>query len=253
MEIDDTSAMVTGGASGLGLASATELVRRGARVTLVDLPGSAGEQAADALGSSARFIPADITSETAVAEAVRAAEEISPLRIVVNCAGVIAGRRLVDRSGPIPLADFERVLRINLMGTVNVMRLAAAAMISNPVIGEERGVIVNTASVAAYEGQIGQTAYASSKAAIAGLTLPAARELADSAIRVMAIAPGIFETPMVATMTEEVRASLGHQVPHPRRLGRPQEFARLVTHIVENPMLNGEVVRLDGAIRMGPR
>ncbi|GAA1487355.1 SDR family NAD(P)-dependent oxidoreductase [Brachybacterium sacelli] len=245
-------ALVTGGASGLGLATATRLTAAGVKVVLLDLPRSDGREAAAALGSTAHFASADVTSEDDVRAAVELATSLGHLRIVVNCAGIVVGKRLVGRSGPIPLSDVERVLHINLLGTVNVMRLAADVMQDVPVDGEERGVIVNTASVAAFDGQIGQTAYAASKAAVAGLTLPAARELARSCIRVMAIAPGTFETPMMAGMSDEVRTSLASQVPHPSRLGRPAEFAALVQHIVENPMLNGEVIRLDGAIRMTP-
>lgn len=253
MDAQGAVALVSGGASGLGLATATRLVAAGVKVVLLDLPQSEGPEAAAALGGTARFASADVTSQDDVRAAVELATSLGPLRIVVNCAGIVVGKRLVGRSGPIPLPDVERVLRINLLGTVNVMRLAADAMHDVPVDGEERGVIVNTASVAAFDGQIGQTAYAASKAAVAGLTLPAARELAQSRIRVMAIAPGTFETPMMAGMDDEVRDSLASQVPHPGRLGRPAEFAELVQHIVENPMLNGEVIRLDGAIRMTPR
>lgn len=253
MDAQGSVALVTGGASGLGRASAERLVEAGAQVVLLDLPGSAGEEAAAELGDTARFVPGDVTDEEQVGAAVALARSLGPLRILVSCAGIVSARRLVGRSGPMPMAEFERVLRVNVLGTVTVMRLAAQAMAEEPLDGEERGVIVNTASVAAFDGQIGQTAYAASKAAIAGLTLPAARELADARIRVMAIAPGTFETPMMAGLGQEVRDSLAAQVPHPRRLGRPAEFAELVHHIIENPMLNGEVIRLDGAIRMAPR
>jgi NAD(P)-dependent dehydrogenase (short-subunit alcohol dehydrogenase family) len=188
-----------------------------------------------------------------VAAAVTAAQKLGDLRIVVNCAGIASAVRIVGRGGPLPLSDFERVIRVNLIGTFNVMRLSAYAMQATAPRGEERGVVVNTASVAAFDGQIGQPAYAASKAAVAGLTLPAAREFASSLIRVMCIAPGIFETPMMAGLSEEAQRSLGSQVPHPSRLGRPAEYAQLVRHIVENPMLNGETIRLDGAIRMAPR
>lgn len=253
MDAQGSVALVTGGASGLGRASAERLVEAGAQVVLLDLPGSAGEEAAAELGDTARFVPGDVTDEEQVGAAVALARSLGPLRILVSCAGIVSARRLVGRSGPMPMAEFERVLRVNVLGTVTVMRLAAQAMAEEPLDGEERGVIVNTASVAAFDGQIGQTAYAASKAAIAGLTLPVARELADARIRVMAIAPGTFETPMMAGLGQEVRDSLTAQVPHPRRLGRPAEFAALVHHIIENPMLNGEVIRLDGAIRMAPR
>lgn len=253
MDVAGSVALVTGGASGLGRASAEELTRAGARVVLVDLPDSDGAAVAESLGAGARFAPADVTDEQQVREAVELAGSLGPLRIVVSCAGIVQARRLVGREGLMPLAGFEQVVRVNLLGTVTVMGVAAEAMQEVPELGEERGVIVNTASVAAFDGQIGQTAYAASKGAVASLTLPAARELAASRIRVMAIAPGTFETPMMASLSEEVRDSLAAQVPHPSRLGRPAEYAALVRHIVENPMLNGEVIRLDGAIRMGPR
>ncbi len=253
MDVAGSVALVTGGASGLGRASAQELLGAGARVVLVDLPGSDGEAVAEELGDGARFVPADVTDEEQVRAAVALAGSLGALRIVVNCAGVMQARRLVGREGLMPLAGFERVVRVNVLGTVTVMGVAAEAMQAVPTLAEERGVIVNTASVAAFDGQIGQTAYAASKGAVAALTLPAARELASARIRVMAIAPGIFETPMMAGLSQEVRVSLATQVPHPSRLGRPAEYAALVRQIVENPMLNGEVIRLDGAIRMGPR
>jgi NAD(P)-dependent dehydrogenase (short-subunit alcohol dehydrogenase family) len=253
MEISQSAALVTGGASGLGLATATLLHEAGASVVLVDLPQSAGEEQAARLGDRAAFVAADVTDPDQVAAAVERAGSLGPLRITVNCAGVATPGKIIGRSGPLALEDFERVVRINLAGTFNVLRLAAAAMQSLEPAGEERGVIINTASVAAFDGQIGQPAYAASKAAVAGLTLPAAREFAASLVRVVAIAPGIFETPMMAGLPETARESLGSQVPHPSRLGRPAEYAELVRHIVENPMLNGETIRLDGAIRMAPR
>lgn len=253
MEIAESVALVTGGASGLGLATATLLSRTGAAVVLLDLPQSEGEQQASRLGGRTAFMAADVTDPAQVAAAVERAGGFGPLRIVVNCAGVATPGKIIGRNGPLPLADFERVMRINVIGTFNVIRLAAEAMQATEPRGEERGVIINTASVAAFDGQIGQAAYASSKAAVSGLTLPAAREFAASQIRVMAIAPGIFETPMMAGLPEEARLSLGRQVPHPSRLGKPAEYAALVKHIVENPMLNGETIRLDGAIRMAPR
>ena len=253
MDVAGNVALVTGGASGLGRATGKALAAAGARVVLVDLPGTDGEAVAEELGGGARFAPADVTDESQVREAVRLAASLGPLRMVVSCAGIVQAKRLVGRDGLMPLAGFEQVVRVNLLGTVTVMGVAAEAMQSVPQLGEERGVVVNTASVAAFDGQIGQTAYAASKGAVASLTLPAARELAASRIRVMAIAPGTFETPMMAGLSEEVRDSLAAQVPHPSRLGRPAEYAALVRHIVENPMLNGEVIRLDGAIRMGPR
>ncbi|MFC6354730.1 3-hydroxyacyl-CoA dehydrogenase [Luethyella okanaganae] len=252
------SALVTGGASGLGRATAEALHAAGVHVVIVDLPGSAGVSAAEAIGERAVFVPADVTDGVQVRGAVDTASALAPLRIAVNCAGIAAGARAVGRDGPLPLEDFERVIRVNLVGTFNVIRLAAAAMQATEPVGTakketlERGVIVNTASVAAFDGQIGQAAYAASKGGVAAMTLPLAREFAKTLIRVMTVAPGIFETPMVAGMPDEVRASLGAQVPHPSRLGRPAEYAALVLHIVENPMLNGEVIRLDGAIRMQP-
>ncbi|MFI8777347.1 SDR family NAD(P)-dependent oxidoreductase [Brachybacterium paraconglomeratum] len=253
MDVAGNVALVTGGASGLGRATGEALAEAGARVVLVDLPGTDGEAVAEELGGGARFAPADVTDEAQVRDAVELAASLGPLRVVVSCAGIVQAKRLVGRDGLMPLSGFEQVVRVNLLGTVTVMGVAAEAMQSVPQLGEERGVVVNTASVAAFDGQIGQTAYAASKGAVASLTLPAARELAASRIRVMAIAPGTFETPMMAGLSEEVRDSLATQVPHPSRLGRPAEYAALVRHIVENPMLNGEVIRLDGAIRMGPR
>ena len=248
MKIIDTVALVTGGASGLGLATARALTAAGARVVILDLES----QRAAAL-ETATFVDADVTSEADVQRAIAVAAELGPLRIVVNCAGIATAGRVVARSGPLPLADFERGIRVNLIGTFNVLRLAAAHMAGLDEVDGERGVIVNTSSVAAFDGQIGQAAYSASKGAISAMTLPIARELAGSLIRVVAIAPGVFETPMMAGVTEEVRDSLGAQVPHPSRLGRPSEFADLVRHIVENPYLNGDTIRLDGAIRMGPR
>ena len=248
MKIIDTVALVTGGASGLGLATARALTAAGARVVILDLES----QRAAAL-ETATFVGADVTSEADVQRAIAVAVELGPLRIVVNCAGIATAGRVVARSGPLPLADFERGIRVNLIGTFNVLRLAAAHMAGLDEVDGERGVIVNTSSVAAFDGQIGQAAYSASKGAISAMTLPIARELAGSLIRVVAIAPGVFETPMMAGVTEEVRDSLGAQVPHPSRLGRPSEFADLVRHIVENPYLNGDTIRLDGAIRMGPR
>ncbi|GLI31119.1 MULTISPECIES: SDR family NAD(P)-dependent oxidoreductase [Brachybacterium] len=253
MDVAGNVALVTGGASGLGRATGEALAAAGAHLVLVDLPGSDGEVVAGRLGGGARFVAADVTDEAQVREAVELAVSLGPLRVVVSCAGIVQAKRLVGRDGLMPLAGFEQVVRVNLLGTATVMGVAAEAMQSVPQLGEERGVVVNTASVAAFDGQIGQTAYAASKGAVASLTLPAARELAASRIRVMAIAPGTFETPMMAGLSEEVRDSLAAQVPHPCRLGRPAEYAALVRHIVENPMLNGEVIRLDGAIRMGPR
>ncbi|KFF59822.1 3-hydroxy-2-methylbutyryl-CoA dehydrogenase [Cryobacterium sp. MLB-32] len=260
MQIDGCSALVTGGASGLGLATATTLHAAGAAVVLLDLPGAPGEEIAARLsahGPRVRFTAGDVTRAGDVQGAVDAASDLGPLRIVVNCAGIAPGKRTVGRDGPMPLEDFERAIRINLVGTFNVIRLAAAAMqLTEPIGGTggqgtaERGVIVNTASVAAFDGQIGQAAYAASKGGVAALALPLAREFAQTLIRVMTIAPGIFDTPMLKGLPQTVRDSLGAQVPHPSRLGEPAEYAALVRHIVENSMLNGETIRLDGAIRM---
>ena len=247
MNITDTVALVTGGASGLGLATTRALTAAGARVVILDL--AAPPEPVE----GATFVAADVTSETDVAAAVGVATTLGTLRILVNCAGIAPANRVVGREGPLALELFERAIRINLIGTFNVLRLAAAAMQQNEPIDGERGVIVNTASVAAFDGQIGQAAYTASKGAVAAMTLPIAREFASSLIRVMTIAPGVFETPMMAAMSEETKLSLGSQVPHPARLGRPAEYAALVKHIVENPYLNGETIRLDGAIRMTPR
>ena len=251
MNLDGAVALVTGGASGLGFATASTLRDAGASVVIVDLPSSAGESVARDNGFT--WAAADVTDETQVQQAVDAATASGSLRIVVNCAGIGDPARVVGRNGPLPLADFERVIRVNLIGTFNVIRLAAAAMIEVEPVGEERGVVVNTASVAAFDGQIGQASYSASKAAVAGMTLPIARELAQHLIRVVTIAPGLFETPMMQGLSQQARDSLGAQVPHPARLGRPAEYAALVEHIVRNPMLNGETIRLDGAIRMAPR
>ncbi|YCH06044.1 SDR family NAD(P)-dependent oxidoreductase [Arthrobacter sp. alpha11c] len=280
MDIKGTVALVTGGASGLGAATAKRLFDGGASVVLVDLPNSAGEDYAAELnangsaagangagsnsagsaggdaGPRAVFAPADVTNEAQVQAAVDAAASLGTLRIVVNCAGIATPGKVLGRDGVLPLEAFNKVIQINLVGTFNVVRLAAAAMAeSDPVTtelgGPERGVIINTASVAAFEGQIGQPAYAASKGAVAAMTLPLAREFARSLIRVATIAPGIFETPMMAGLPQAAQESLGQQVPHPARLGRAAEYANLAAHIVENAMLNGETIRLDGAIRMG--
>ncbi len=262
MELSGASAIVTGGASGLGRATARALVEGGASVVLVDLPGPRGEEAAAELGERARFVAADVANEAEVQAAVDAASALAPLRVAVNCAGIVTANRTVGRDGPAPLDAFERTIRVNLIGTFNVTRLASAAMAATePVEASvpggpatpERGVIVSTASVAAFDGQVGQAAYSASKAAVAGMTLPIARDLSKLLIRVVTIAPGIFETPMMAGMSDEVRTSLEAQVPHPSRLGHPTEYAALVRSIIANPMLNGEVIRLDGAIRMQPK
>ncbi|MEY2848490.1 MAG: hypothetical protein RI885_1155 [Actinomycetota bacterium] len=251
MRISGASALVTGGASGLGLATASSLRDAGARVAILDLPSSDGRQVAAASGFE--WCAADVTDAAAVRAAVEAAASLGPLRCVVNCAGIGSPGRVVGRGGPLPLEDFERVVRVNLLGTFNVIRLAAHAMIDTDPVGEERGVIISTASVAAFDGQVGQASYSASKAGVAGMTLPIAREFAQHLIRVVTIAPGIFETPMMAGLSPEAQHSLGAQVPHPARLGHPAEYAALALHIIENPMLNGETIRLDGAIRMAPR
>ncbi|WP_323960213.1 SDR family NAD(P)-dependent oxidoreductase [Arthrobacter sp. JZ12] len=258
METAGTVALVTGGASGLGRATAQRLYDDGASVVILDLPQSDGESAAAALGERALFCPADVTNEEQVQAAVDAASGMGSLRIVVNCAGIATPGKVLGRDGVLPLEQFTRVVNINLVGTFNVLRLAAEAMAgTEPVQTEtgtsERGVIINTASVAAFDGQIGQPAYSASKGAVAAMTLPIARELARSFIRVVTIAPGIFETPMMAGLPQEAQDSLGKQVPHPSRLGKASEYAALVAHIVENQMLNGETIRLDGAIRMAPK
>jgi len=252
MQISGSSALVTGGASGLGLATVKALAESGAKVVALDLPG-ADTAALGELGDAVRFAPADVTDEDAVTEAVRLANDENRLRIVVNCAGIGNAIRTVGKDGPFPLAEFEKVIKVNLTGTFNVIRLAAHAMSQNEPVGEERGVIVNTASVAAFEGQIGQAAYSASKGGIVGATLPIARDLSSLLIRVVTIAPGLFKTPLLGSLPEDVQTALGRQVPHPARLGVPEEYARLVESIVLNPMLNGETIRLDGAIRMSPR
>jgi NAD(P)-dependent dehydrogenase (short-subunit alcohol dehydrogenase family) len=255
LNIEGKVALVTGGASGLGNAAAKALHDAGASVVLVDLSSSNGETAAKELGDRARFAPADVTAEADVQAAVDLArDEFGGLHIVVNCAGVGFPGRVLTRDGSaIDLERFEFVVRVNLIGTFNVIRLAAAQISSQEPDGEERGVIVNTASIAAFDGQIGQAAYAASKGGIAGMTLPVARDLASRLIRCVSIAPGTFDTPMLAGLPEEARQGLAADIPHPHRLGRPEEFAALVRHIVENPMLNGETIRLDGALRMKPR
>ncbi|MFI8593023.1 SDR family NAD(P)-dependent oxidoreductase [Microbacterium sp. NPDC078428] len=248
-----SGALVTGGASGLGLATARRLAADGYVVTILDLPGAAGDDVAAELGGV--FAPADVTNEEQVRAAVAEASALAPLRVVVNCAGIAPPAKVLDRDGnPGPLADFERVVRINLVGTYNVIAQASAAMAGNEASPDgERGVIVSTASVAAFDGQIGQPAYAASKGGVHAMTLPIARELARHGIRVVTIAPGIMETPMLKGLPQAAQESLGGQVPFPPRLGRPDEYAALVQHIVSNVYLNGETIRLDGAIRMAPR
>jgi NAD(P)-dependent dehydrogenase (short-subunit alcohol dehydrogenase family) len=256
MEIRGSTALVTGGGSGLGEATARALAARGARVGILDLERSNGAALAGELGAEALFLPADVTEEAGVAAAVeRVTAEFGPLRIVVSCAGIGTPGRVVDKKGePLDLGSFRRVIEVNLIGTFNVLRLAAARMQGNePNAAGERGVVVNTASIAAYEGQIGQAAYAASKGGVVGLTLPVARDLAASGIRVCTIAPGLFATPMLMGLPEPAREALAASIPFPPRLGDPSEYAALACHIAENPMLNGEVIRLDGALRMQPR
>ncbi|AYF87059.1 3-hydroxyacyl-CoA dehydrogenase [Pseudomonas sp. DY-1] len=252
MRIENSVFLVTGGSSGLGLASARELVGQGGKVVLVDINADAGNARAEELGANARFVKADITREEDARAAVAVAvEAFGGLHGLVNCAGVAPAEKIIGRNGAHGLDSFARTISINLVGSFNMLRLAAEAMAQGePNTEGERGVIINTASVAAFDGQIGQAAYSASKSGVVGMTLPIARELARHGIRVMCIAPGIFETPMMAGMPQEVRDSLGASVPFPPRLGRPAEYAALVRHIVENAMLNGEVIRLDGAIRM---
>jgi NAD(P)-dependent dehydrogenase (short-subunit alcohol dehydrogenase family) len=251
MQIQNHAFLVTGGGSGLGAATAAMLVKAGGKVVLADV-NDAGESTAKALGANARFIRADVTDEASTQAAVDlCVSAFGAIHGLVNCAGVAPGERVVGRDGPHALASFERAVKINLIGTFNAIRLAAAKMSVQPAEASgERGVIVNTSSVASMDGQIGQAAYAASKAGVNGMTLPIARELAKFGIRVMTIAPGIFDTPMLQGMSEAIRASLGAQIPFPSRLGKPEEYAALVRHIVENEVLNGEVIRLDGAIRM---
>ncbi len=255
MEIAGVSAIVTGGASGLGEATVRRLAGAGARAVIVDRDAAKGEALAKELGEGAAYSPADVTSEGDVAAAIELATSYGPLRVAVNCAGVGWASRVVARDGtPHDLGLFQTVLNINLVGTFNVLRLAAAAMSANePLDDGERGVVVNTASIAAFDGQIGQIAYATSKAGVVGLTLPAARDLSSVGVRVVTIAPGTFDTPMLALLPEPQRQALGAGIPFPRRLGRPDDFAALVEHIVGNPYINGEVVRLDGALRMPPK
>ena len=254
MELDGAGALVAGGASGLGEATARALHDGGARVTIADLNAEKGEALASELGERARFVEANVMEPEPVQAAVDAAAGDGGLRISVCCAGIGWAQRTAGKQGPHDLEVFHNVIKVNLIGTFNVLRLAATAMNENdPDEGGERGVCVNTASIAAFDGQIGQVAYAASKGGIVGLTLPAARDLSSRGIRVVTIAPGLFDTPLLAALPEEHRAKLGEQVPFPPRLGRPEEFAQLACHIAENPMLNGEAIRLDGALRMPPK
>lgn len=255
MQLAGSSALVTGGASGLGAATVRRLAGAGANVVIADVREDTGEALAGELGERALFAKTDVTDADSMGQAVQTAVvRFGGLHILVNCAGIGIAERVLGKNGPHDLAAFNRVIQVNLIGSFNALRLAAAAMAENAPNDEgERGVIISTASVAAFEGQIGQAAYSASKGGIVGLTLPVARELARSGIRVLAIAPGLFDTPLLAGLPEAARISLGQQVPFPPRLGRPEEYAQLVQAIVENPMLNGETIRLDGAIRMSPR
>ncbi|WP_330254163.1 3-hydroxyacyl-CoA dehydrogenase [Nocardia sp. NBC_00565] len=253
MQINDSAAVVTGGASGLGLATTKALLADGAHVVIIDLPSSNGEAVAEELGDRVRFAAADVTDASAVSEALDVAESLGPLRVAVNCAGIGNAVKTVSKKGPFPLDAFTKVVTVNLIGTFNVLRLAAERIAKTEPVDGERGVIINTASVAAFEGQIGQAAYSASKGGVVGMTLPIARDLASLLIRVNTIAPGLFKTPLLGTLPDEAQRSLGAQVPHPSRLGDPSEYGALAAHIVANPMLNGETIRLDGAIRMAPR
>jgi NAD(P)-dependent dehydrogenase (short-subunit alcohol dehydrogenase family) len=250
VQIKDAVAVVTGGASGLGLATTKRLLDAGASVVVIDL--REGDELGK-LGERVKFASADVTDEAAVGEALDLAESLGPLRINVNCAGIGSAAKTLGKDGPFPLDWFTKTIQVNLIGTFNVLRLSAQRIAKTEPIGEERGVIVNTASVAAFEGQIGQAAYSASKGGVVGMTLPIARDLSRELIRVCTIAPGLFKTPLLGSLPEEAQKSLGQQVPHPARLGDPDEYGMLAVHIVENPMLNGEVIRLDGAIRMAPR
>jgi len=254
MDVTGRSALISGGASGLGLATARTLVDRGASVVLLDLPTSRGAEAAAELGPRAAFVAGDVTSESDVRAALAAVSVDAPLGLVVSCAGVATPGRVLGRDGVLPLDAFERVIRVNLLGTINLVRLGAEALsLVEPNEDGERGLIVQTASVAAFDGQIGQAAYSASKGGVAAMTLPLSREFARVGVRVVTIAPGIMETPMMAGLRDEARQSLETQVPFPARLGRPAEYAALVLHLAENAYLNGETIRLDGGIRMGPR
>jgi NAD(P)-dependent dehydrogenase (short-subunit alcohol dehydrogenase family) len=255
MKISDSAFLVTGASSGLGAATARLLVQRGAAVSLADVSDDAGFQLAESLGSRARFVHVDVTSPSDVQNALDdLARHLGPPRGVVHCAGILGAGRIVGRDGPLPLEEFARVVQVNLVGTFNVLRLAAAAMSEAPPLDDdERGVFIATASVAAFEGQIGQAAYSASKGGVAGLTLPAARELARFGVRVVSIAPGLLETPMMAGMSPQVRESLVAQTIFPQRLGRPEEFAQMAAAVIENRLVNGAVLRLDGAVRLAAK
>ena len=255
MYITNSTFLITGGGSGLGAATARQLAASGGSIVIADLHAEQGERLATEIGPHACFVACDVTDETSVEAAVNTAvQRFGGLHGVVNCAGVSVGERVLGRTGPHSLASFSRVIQVNLIGTFNVIRLAAHAMGDNePTMGGERGVIINTSSIAAFEGQIGQAAYSASKGGVNAMTLPIARELAKFGIRVATIAPGLMDTPMMASMPDDLKLSLGQQVPFPPRLGNPQEYAALAQHIIENEMLNGCVIRLDGAIRMAPK
>ena len=252
MDVKNSVALVTGGASGLGLATVEALLDAGAKIVILDLPGSPGADVATRLGDSVRFAPADVRDEAAVNEALDVAAELGELRVVVNCAGTGDAIKTVGKQGPFPLDKFQRIIEINLIGTFNVIRLAAARIAELEPLGEERGVIINTASVAAFDGQIGQAAYAASKGGVVGMTLPIARDLASLGIRVMTIAPGLFDTPLLASLPEEPAHRLASRS-RTRAGSATRRVRRAAPHIVANPMLNGETIRLDGAIRMAPR
>lgn len=254
MNLNDTVALVTGGASGLGEATARRFVAAGAKVVVVDLNDERGNALQSELDGSITYVKGNVADPEDIGRAVAAAEAMGPLRVAVSCAGVGVAMKVVGRENqPHDLATFQKIMTVNLVGTFNVLRLAAASMCKNELIGEERGVVINTASIAAYDGQIGQIAYAASKGGVVGLTLPAARDLSKNNVRVMTIAPGLFKTPLLMALPEPALVSLGQSVPNPSRLGDPSEYAQLAQQIVENPYLNGEVIRIDAALRMPPR
>lgn len=255
MEIERNAFLVTGGASGLGYAVAQRLIQQGGRVTIADIDAAKGQRAAEALGDSSWFLEMDVSEEAAVARGLdQCWAHWGTVRGIVHCAGIASAEKVLRRQKPHRLETFQRAIAVNLVGTFNILRFAAVHMAQNAIDapGDERGVIINTASIAAFEGQIGQVAYAASKGGIVAMTLPAARELAAHGIRIMAIAPGVFDTPLLSTLPAQVRTGLAQQVPFPKRLGSPADFAALVCHIIENEMLNGEVIRLDGGMRMPP-
>jgi 3-hydroxyacyl-CoA dehydrogenase / 3-hydroxy-2-methylbutyryl-CoA dehydrogenase len=255
MNNTDVVALVTGGASGLGEATVLELAGIGAKVVIVDIDSAKGEKLADAAGGNVIFAQADVTSEEAIRQAIKkAVDQFGTINVAVNCTGVADGGKVLGKKGPLPLASFNKVIQINLVGTLNVIRLAVEQMVNNtPNADGEKGVIVNTASIAAFDGQIGQAAYCASKGGIVAMTLPIARECADYGIRVATIAPGLFDTPLMAGLPPAVKEGMAQGVPFPRRLGKPVEFAKMVLHIIENSMLNGCCIRLDGALRMPPK